>query len=75
MDALKDGQMAFFVAIDDIRDLGAHQRSFLRRGSGAIRAWAPRGSCPHGDLALIGSVASISRTACAAAAWSAEGRG
>ena len=43
MDALNDGQMAFFVAIDDIATGGADQRRAVPRGSRAVRAGAPRG--------------------------------
>ena len=49
IDALREGQMAFFVAIDDIATGVRDQRFAVQRGPGAVRPGAPgsRGAHRH----------------------------
>ena len=78
MDALKDGQMAFFVAIDDIAtSVHTNVRSFEEDRERFVRALREAAAAHTATGSPIGSVASIDpeQPRAAAVASSAAGRG
>ena len=52
IDALREGQLAFFVAIDEIATRGGEQGRSVPRGPRSLRPGAPRGGGPSADRPL-----------------------